>query len=121
MRKSATGIDYAVASGMIVVVVMMIVMMIMMMIVLMMIMMVKNGILMMAIPSFTIESVAIDALDSQFKLERSVGAGEAIFISNRGELYTKTLNGYQDPSNVFAPCLFEYVYFARPDSVRVMW
>jgi hypothetical protein len=57
MRKSATGIDYAVASGMIVFVVMMIlmmimmvivmmimmiVMMIMMMIVLMMIMMVKN-------------------------------------------------------------------------------
>jgi amidophosphoribosyltransferase len=113
MRKSATGIDYAVASGMIVVVV------------------VKNDDTyhhLVVVDEYNddddtfiiIESVAIDALDSQFKLERSVGAGEAIFISNRGELYTKTLNGFQDPSNVFAPCLFEYVYFARPDSVRVL-
>jgi amidophosphoribosyltransferase len=32
------------------------------------------------------ESVAIDALDVDFKLERDVRAGEAIFISNTGKL-----------------------------------
>lgn len=57
------------------------------------------------------ESVAIDVLDLQ--LQRDVGPGEAIFISNRGELFTRSLL----PAPTFAPCLFEYVYFARPDSV----
>eukprot|EP01038_Epipyxis_sp_PR26KG_P007118 gene7118-9714_t len=61
------------------------------------------------------ESVAIDALDSNFVLERDVGPGEAIFISNNGELFTQ----FTLPSNniKFTPCVFEYVYFARPDSI----
>ena len=59
------------------------------------------------------ESVAIDALDSQFKLARDVGAGEAIFISLKGELHTQQVH----PHPVLTPCMFEYVYFARPDSV----
>lgn len=61
------------------------------------------------------ESVAIDALDPQFKLARDVGAGEAIFISMNGDLHTKVTN--PPPNGNFYPCLFEYVYFARPDSV----
>ena len=59
------------------------------------------------------ESVAIDALDSQFKLARDVGPGEAIFISLKGELHTQQVH----PHPVLTPCMFEYVYFARPDSV----
>jgi amidophosphoribosyltransferase len=72
MRKTETGLDYAVAS----------------------------------------ESVAIDALDPHFKLERDVRPGEAIFISNVGKLYSKEVARRE-----FTPCLFEYVYFARPDSI----
>ena len=59
------------------------------------------------------ESVAIDALDSKFKLIRDVGAGEAIFINLKGELHTQQVH----PHPVLTPCMFEYVYFARPDSV----
>lgn len=59
------------------------------------------------------ESVAIDALDPQFRLERDVGPGEAIFVSLAGELSTQLVH----PNPVLSPCLFEFVYFARPDSV----
>ena len=62
------------------------------------------------------ESVAIDALDhyNVFTLERDVRAGEAIFVSNSGQIYTRQLAA---PTTSFTPCIFEYVYFARPDSV----
>mmetsp|Transcript_4442 Transcript_4442/g.7272 ORF Transcript_4442/g.7272 Transcript_4442/m.7272 type:complete len:655 (+) Transcript_4442:211-2175(+) len=59
------------------------------------------------------ESVAIDALDPSFQLQRDVKGGEAIFISNRGELFSKNFHTVTK----FAPCIFEYVYFARPDSI----
>lgn len=61
------------------------------------------------------ESVALDALYPQFKLERDVGPGEAIFISTSGEFYSQRL--FSDAR--LTPCLFEYVYFARPDSVSI--
>ena len=62
------------------------------------------------------ESVAIDALDpyNPFSLQRDVRAGEAIFVSTAGEIFTRDLCAAE---TVFAPCIFEYVYFARPDSV----
>lgn len=57
------------------------------------------------------ESVALTSLG--FKIVRDVQAGEAIFISLNGQL-----SAHQIISNpVHAPCLFEYVYFARPDSI----
>lgn len=59
------------------------------------------------------ESVAIDALDPNFKLQRDVFAGEAVFFSTAGEMYSKQLGTTEQ----FSPCLFEYVYFARPDSI----
>ena len=57
------------------------------------------------------ESVAIDALG--YELVRDVAPGEAIFISNTGELFTKICAD----TVKLSPCIFEYVYFARPDSV----
>ncbi len=57
------------------------------------------------------ESVALDMLG--FTLERDVRPGEALFISIDGKLWTEQC----DSSATFAPCVFEYVYFSRPDSV----
>lgn len=56
------------------------------------------------------ESVALDAVG--FELMRDVAPGEAVYITSEGELYTRQCS--QTPS--YAPCLFEFVYFARPDS-----
>jgi len=57
------------------------------------------------------ESVALVTLG--FEIERDVEPGECIFISPTGELYT-----YQcHPSPQNSPCIFEYVYFSRPDSI----
>jgi len=57
------------------------------------------------------ESVAITALG--FEVIRDVLPGEAIFISNSGYLFSKECA----KETVYSPCIFEYVYFARPDSV----
>ncbi len=57
------------------------------------------------------ESVALVALG--FDLVRDVAPGEAVFISVDGELHTHQCA--DDP--VYAPCIFEYVYLARPDSI----
>lgn len=57
------------------------------------------------------ESVAIDSLG--FKLVRDVRAGEAIFIDMDGNCHSKVV--HQSPTH--SPCIFEYVYFARPDSI----
>jgi len=57
------------------------------------------------------ESVALDTLG--FELTRDVGPGEAIFIDDTGNFYSK-----QCVANAIrSPCIFEYVYLARPDSV----
>jgi len=57
------------------------------------------------------ESVALDALG--FEFERDIEPGEAILITPDGSLHSRTYEG----DAVFAPCIFEYVYFARPDSI----
>lgn len=56
------------------------------------------------------ESVALDMLG--FTLERDVNPGEAVFIDEHGRLYSQQCA----PSAKHTPCIFEYVYFARPDS-----
>tara|TARA_B110000858_G_scaffold89259_1_gene103181 strand:- start:4979 stop:6484 length:1506 start_codon:yes stop_codon:yes gene_type:complete len=54
------------------------------------------------------------ALDSQgFTLERDVAPGEAVYIDIEGQLHTQLCT---EPG-VYAPCIFEHVYFARPDSI----
>lgn len=57
------------------------------------------------------ESVALDAL--RFDLERDVRPGEAIFIDTRGAVHS---NEPSEPAG-YSPCIFEFVYFARPDSI----
>ena len=57
------------------------------------------------------ESVALDVLD--FTLMRDLKPGEAVFITLDGQLHT-----HESPlAEAASPCIFEYVYFARPDSM----
>ncbi|HYN53361.1 MAG TPA: amidophosphoribosyltransferase [Methylotenera sp.] len=57
------------------------------------------------------ESVALDVLG--FKMLRDVEPGEAVFIDMEGNLYSRQCA--ENPK--LNPCIFEYVYLARPDSV----
>jgi amidophosphoribosyltransferase len=57
------------------------------------------------------ETVALDVLG--FKFERDVAPGEALFIDFAGHLHAKQCA--DNPK--LTPCIFEYVYLARPDSV----
>ncbi len=57
------------------------------------------------------ESVALDVLD--FQLIRDLAPGEAVFIESNGTLHVRQCAEQTD----HCPCIFEYVYFARPDSI----
>ena len=57
------------------------------------------------------ESVALDMLG--FTLVRDLAPGEALFISLDGTVHSEVCA----TPEAYAPCIFEYVYFARPDSV----
>lgn len=57
------------------------------------------------------ESVALDALG--FTLIRDLAPGEAIYITEDGELHTRQCA--RNPQ--LTPCIFEHVYLARPDSI----
>jgi amidophosphoribosyltransferase len=57
------------------------------------------------------ESVALDILG--FARVRDIAPGEAVVITPRGELTAEICA----PAARHAPCIFEYVYFARPDSM----
>ena len=57
------------------------------------------------------ESVALDV--TQFQIDRDVKPGEVIFIENNGKLHSRIYSG----ETSYSPCIFEFVYFARPDSV----
>jgi len=56
------------------------------------------------------ESVALEGLG--FTFVRDVNPGEAIYIDLDGNFYARQCV----PNAILAPCIFEYVYMARPDS-----
>lgn len=56
------------------------------------------------------ESVALDSVG--FKFLRDVAPGEAVYVDREGKLFTKQCA--KNPR--CTPCIFEFVYFARPDS-----
>lgn len=56
------------------------------------------------------ETVALDALG--YERVRDVEPGEAIYIDEHGQLFT-----HQCVPGKKHPCMFEYVYLARPDSI----
>jgi amidophosphoribosyltransferase len=57
------------------------------------------------------ESVALEGTSHQF--ERNVDPGEAIFIDLQGNMHVQQCAD----APVLKPCIFEFVYLARPDSV----
>lgn len=57
------------------------------------------------------ESVALDGLG--FKHYRDLAPGEAVVVMESGEIYFEQC--HDNPK--YSPCIFEFVYFARPDSM----
>ncbi|MGE3919850.1 MAG: amidophosphoribosyltransferase [Gammaproteobacteria bacterium] len=57
------------------------------------------------------ENVALDVLG--FKVIADVAPGEAIFITKEGKIFKKQCA----TETHYSPCIFEYVYLARPDSM----
>jgi amidophosphoribosyltransferase len=57
------------------------------------------------------ESVALDTLG--FRMVRDIEPGEAVYIDAQGNLHTRQCA----QSSRLSPCIFEHVYFARPDSI----
>ncbi|CAC9458551.1 amidophosphoribosyltransferase [bacterium endosymbiont of Bathymodiolus sp. 5 South] len=57
------------------------------------------------------ESVALTALG--YEITRDITPGEAIVIDRQGNIFTQQCAS----ASKYSPCIFEFVYFARPDSV----
>ena len=57
------------------------------------------------------ESVVLDSLG--FELIRDLAPGEALFVDTKGNLHLQQCA--ENPQ--LSPCIFEHVYFARPDSI----
>jgi len=57
------------------------------------------------------ESVSMDVLG--FELVRDIEPGEAVFIGLDGKVHTRQCAG----NSALSPCIFEFVYLARPDSI----
>ncbi len=57
------------------------------------------------------ESVALEGTSHQF--DRDIAPGEAVFIDLKGKVHAQQCADHA----VLSPCIFEYVYLARPDSV----
>ena len=60
-----------------------------------------------------VSSESVTMVGLGFKLERDVAPGEAIWFDFKGNVETRQCAEHA----VANPCAFEYVYFARPDSV----
>lgn len=67
--------------------------------------------------AFASESVPLDILG--YQLERDVAPGEAIFIQEQEPFFKaqRQLFSKRLMKKTHTPCIFEWIYFARPDSV----
>ncbi len=61
--------------------------------------------------AFASESVALEGTGHQF--DRDLHPGEAVFVTLDGTVHTRQCSAVTSLN----PCIFEYVYLARPDSV----
>ncbi len=59
---------------------------------------------------FSSETTMFYALN--YEKARDVQPGEVIFVSDTGKAYSRILKDAE-----FTPCIFEYVYFSRPDTI----
>jgi amidophosphoribosyltransferase len=59
---------------------------------------------------FASETVSLDLLG--YDVTRDLRAGEAVFVTDQGEMHSKVMSDVEH-----RPCVFEWIYFARPDSV----
>jgi len=57
------------------------------------------------------ETCALDLIEAKFV--REIEPGEIVFISDKG---LRSVKPFQDEKNKLAFCIFEHIYFARPDS-----
>ncbi|MCK0093111.1 amidophosphoribosyltransferase [Rhodococcus sp. HNM0563] len=62
---------------------------------------------------WVVSSESLVLASGGYEVVREVEPGEAIFISDSGRMYSRQCA--ENP--VTAPCAFEYVYLARPDSI----
>ena len=62
---------------------------------------------------YMIASESVAFMGSPYRLERDLRAGECIFIDENQQMFSN--NMADNPKQT--PCLFEYIYFARPDSI----
>ncbi len=62
---------------------------------------------------YMIASESVALVTQGYEVVRDIMPGEAIFITDKGEVHTKQCA--DNPR--YNTCIFEYVYFARPDSI----
>ncbi|XP_014680557.1 PREDICTED: amidophosphoribosyltransferase-like, partial [Priapulus caudatus] len=63
--------------------------------------------------SHMLASESVSLVTQGFEIVRDIKPGEAIYITLSGEVYTQQCA--DNPK--YNSCIFEYVYFARPDSI----
>lgn len=63
--------------------------------------------------SHMLASESVSIVTQGYQIVRDIHPGEAIYITLKGEVFTKQCA--ENPK--YNSCIFEYVYFARPDSI----
>jgi amidophosphoribosyltransferase len=64
-------------------------------------------------PEYMVASESVALEPNGFRVLRDIAPGEAVFIDEMGKLHSQQCV----PNASLNPCIFEYVYLARPDSV----